>query len=71
MVGLHPNEGLKYTFFALSLEFVFLVFCAILIGLAVTEIKRGKNKLGNISLISVGGLLVLLSFYVTYVLIQG
>lgn len=66
-----PTAGLKEIFFALTLEVVFLGFCAVFIGLGWSELKRGKEKARNWALIFLGFALAAVSVYVTKILIQG
>lgn len=71
MVGLHGEFGYGNIAYAIILELVFLSFSLVFVGLGVSEIRKGKSWLKNMILILFGGVLAAVSFYVTYIFIQG
>ncbi|MFH1262677.1 MAG: hypothetical protein V1495_04435 [Pseudomonadota bacterium] len=71
MQGLHQALGVKDVIYALTLEIVFLGACAVFIGLGWSELKKGKDRTRCWFLIGMGGMLALVSLYVTRLLIRG
>jgi hypothetical protein len=71
MHGLHKELGLKGILLALTLELVFLAFCAVFIGAGLSELKKGKSPLKNTFLVVLGFTLAAVSLYVTYLFIEG
>jgi hypothetical protein len=71
MHGIHREMGLKDMLFALTLEVVFLAICTVFIGLGWTELRKKKDKMRSYALIGLGIFLACVSFYVTFLLIQG
>jgi len=61
----------REVFYALCLEALFLVFCIILVGYGLSEIKRQQNKIKNTVMIILGIASAVLSFFVTKLFIQG
>jgi hypothetical protein len=71
MHGIARDVGAKDILFALTLELVFLGFCAVFIGLGLSELKKKKDPLRNYLLIGLGVSLAAVSLYVTKLLIEG
>ncbi len=71
MHGIARDVGVKDIFFALTLELVFLGFCAVFIGLGLSELKKRKEKARNYLLIALGASLAVVSLFVTKLLIEG
>ena len=64
------NNQILNIIYAFALEAVFLLFCIILIGLGVSEIKKQRAVVGHALLVSFGIGLIFVSFYVTKLLIE-
>jgi len=71
MRSVHSEMGPKDVVFAIALEFLFLCLCAILIGLGLSELRKGKNRPKNLALVIFGFILAAGSLYMAKLLIQG
>lgn len=71
MYGLQPEFGTKDIIYALCIEGVMVAFCVILIGYAVSELRRKRNPLKNFLLMGLGGVILLTSIYLTKLFIEG
>lgn len=67
--ALKDNIVMKYII-TLLLEMTFLGFCIVFVGAGLTELKKKKNIVQNLILIITGGVLLLLSVWATYLLLQ-
>jgi len=71
MYGLHPEMGTRGILFALILELSFLGFCAVFIGLGISEIRKGKPFFPNALMVCLGFFIAAVSVYATKLLVEG
>ena len=57
--------------YTITLETVFLGFCVILMGLSIFEIKKRRQVVGHTFLFLLGGVLILVSLYVSKIFLEG
>ena len=70
MFGWSTQNILNFIY-TITLESVFLGFCVILMGLSISEIKKRRHVFGHTLLFLLGGLLILVSFYVSRIFLEG